>query len=91
MKNFKVVIVPQRQCEGYSLTALRHSITCVYPSNQATRDQLEGRINRISQKATEVCYWIFHTGLLSYIYVHHRKARNLRIALESMAKEFELD
>jgi hypothetical protein len=84
---YKVVIVPQRKAEGYTLTYLSAMVTSVYPGNNATREQLRGRINRISQKREEVLYRTVHAGLLTSILHNHNSAKNLSIALKSLAQQ----
>jgi superfamily II DNA or RNA helicase len=85
--DYKVVIVPIRRPEGYTLTRLKAMITGIYPSNQATRTQIEGRINRIGQRAKILQYKIVHTGILTNIMNHHDDAKSLEIALMKMAKK----
>jgi hypothetical protein len=87
----KVVITTKRHSEGYTLTKFRIMITSVYFSNQATREQLEGRINRIGQTSPNVRVIIYHTGILSYIHEKYEKARTLSEALKGFAGEVGLD
>lgn len=49
LSKIRVVIVPMSKPEGYTLTRCGVQIQCVYPSNQAKREQIEGRINRLGQ------------------------------------------
>ncbi|KAJ9466035.1 hypothetical protein DIPPA_14936 [Diplonema papillatum] len=86
---YRVVVVPVRKAEGYSLTYLTSCVTSVYPCNAATREQLDGRVNRISQRADTVSYFTFHCGILTYIRENHLKAHDLATALKSMAKEVD--
>lgn len=87
----KVVITTKRHSEGYTLTKFRVMITSVYFSNQATREQLEGRINRIGQISPNVRIMIYHTGILSYIHEKYEKARTLSEALKGFAGEVGVD
>ncbi len=84
--DYKVVIVPQRKAEGYTLTRLSVMVTSVYPGNNATREQLRGRINRISQKHDTVTYVTVHNGILTRILANHAAAKNLQQALKGMVK-----
>ena len=77
--------MPVRQAEGYSLTYLSTSVTSVYPSNTSTREQLDVRINRISQKSPSVEYQTYHCGVLTWIYENHEISHDLSTALKSMA------
>jgi superfamily II DNA or RNA helicase len=85
--DFKVVIVPIRKAEGYTLIACSVMVTSVYPSNQATRTQIEGRINRIGQKNKNVIYDTIHCGILTNILQNHNSARSLAKALEQIANQ----
>ena len=85
--DYSVVIVPIKKAEGYTLTRLSAMVTSVYPSNNATREQIAGRINRISQKSKDVLHRIVHVGLLTAILRNHNNAKNLSIALEGLAQE----
>ncbi len=87
----KVVITTKRHSEGYTLTKFRIMITSVYFSNQATREQLEGRINRIGQVSPQVRILIYHTGILTYIHQKYEKARTLAAALKGFAGEVGVD
>lgn len=87
--DYKVVITTIRKSEGYTLTRLNTLITSVYPSNNATREQIEGRINRIGQKAKSVTFYTVHCGILSYILKKHKDARNLSAVLETLADEIK--
>jgi superfamily II DNA or RNA helicase len=88
--NYDVVIVPQRRSEGYTLTRMRVMITGVYPSNNATREQLEGRINRLSQHAKVIHYRKVHCGILTYVLERHWKASCLSAVLSALADEIDL-
>ena len=85
--DYKVVITTIRQSEGYSLTTLSAMVTSVYPSNQATREQLEGRINRPGQYADTLIYRTVHAGILTYRREHHLDAGNLSAVLKTMAHQ----
>jgi superfamily II DNA or RNA helicase len=84
--DYKVVIVPISMSAGYNLTRLSVMITSVYPSNNATRTQLRGRIDRISQNSKTVWYKTFHVGILTSIMRNHNAAKNLNTALEGLAE-----
>lgn len=62
-----IIITTIRHSEGYTLTKLGVMITSVYFSNLATREQLDGRINRISQERTEIVKMLIMTTLLDVI------------------------
>ena len=71
---------------GYSLTKLKVMITGVYPSNQATRDQLEGRIIRMGQQEKFIPIKTVHCGILTYIMENHKDARNILSIMQTLVK-----
>lgn len=83
--DYRVVVAPIRHSEGYTLTHLSVQISSVYPSNNATREQIRGRINRIGQQSPSVLYVTVHTGILTRILENHTSARNIQAALEKVA------
>jgi superfamily II DNA or RNA helicase len=84
--DYKVVIVTKRKAQGYTLTRLSVMLTSVYPSNNATIEQLKGRINRLGQKTEPLLYKTVHIGILTSIMENHEKARSLSAALQAMAE-----
>jgi hypothetical protein len=86
-----VTITTPQHAEGYNMTAYKVMIQGVYFSNQATREQLERRINRIDQTAQSVRIITLHAGILSYIHNHYEKARNLSQALAGFAKTIDAE
>lgn len=62
-----IVITTVSKSEGYTLTKLGVMITSVYFSNLATRQQLDGRINRITQERPEVLKVTILTDLLDLV------------------------
>ena len=83
--DYRVVITKMSQPEGYTLTRLNVMISSVYPSNRASRVQMEGRINRIGQNK-EVYYVKIHTGLLTFILQRHKDAKSLEAALQEVSR-----
>ena len=61
-------------------------ITSVYPINNATREQLAGRINRLGQKTEPLLYYTVHIGILTTIMENHNSAKSLSAALQAMAE-----
>jgi superfamily II DNA or RNA helicase len=84
--DYKIVIVTKRKSQGYTLTRLNCMITSVYPSNNATREQLAGRINRIGQKVKPLLYRTVHIGLLTTIMNNHQNAKSLSAALQAISE-----
>lgn len=83
--DYNIVITTLRKSEGYSLTKLSVMITGVYPSNEATRTQLRGRINRYGQPAKLLHYYTVHIGLLTNIMKNYDQAKTITAALKSLA------
>jgi superfamily II DNA or RNA helicase len=88
--DYEIAIVTIRRPEGYTLTRLSAMVTSVYPSNNASREQIRGRLNRLSQKSPDIIERVVHTGVLTAILRHHNEAKNLSIALQSLAQEIEI-
>ena len=86
----RVVITTVQHSEGYNLTRFRIMITGVYFTNQATRDQLEARINRIDSVSPTIRIVVIHSGIISYIHTNYEKARSLSAALKGFAKDINL-
>lgn len=85
-ESFQVVLVRQDQCEGYTVTALGAMVTSVYFSNQATREQMRGRIDRLTQhrlasKGLFVEYVTVQCGILKNISANYAKAGLLSQAM----------
>jgi hypothetical protein len=85
-KLYDVVLTTSAHSTGYTLTQCEKMITAVYFSNQATRDQLEGRLLRMGQTAKEVQILILHTGILSYTLNHYEDARSMNKSLQDLAE-----
>lgn len=86
-RNIDVIITTQTHSAGYSLSKIRVMIQGVYFSNQATRDQLEGRLNRANSKWPEIMILTLHTGILTYIHQKYEKVRSLSKAIHGFAKD----
>lgn len=80
-----VVITRIRFCTGYTLTAFGTMVTSVYFSNQATRRQIEGRINRIGQRRSTVRIYTVEGELLSYVRDNYKSAAALEGAIMAAA------
>lgn len=85
--DYRVVITPINKSTGYTVTRMNVMISGVYPSNNAVREQVEGRINRISQKNKNINFKIVHAGILTYTMLHHKDAKNLSDVLKTLADD----
>ena len=72
--------------EGYTLTWMTTMITGVYPSNQAKRTQMEGRINRVSCQRLHRHYITVMTGLTEFMFQNQIIAKNLESTLKQLNK-----
>lgn len=88
---YQVVITTSHHSEGYNMTAFNVMISGIYFSNQATRDQIEHRINRLDQTSPLVRIENIHSGILSYIHQNYEKDHNLSMSLSNFAKSIEMD
>jgi hypothetical protein len=80
-EHFDIVITTMTISSGYNLTQSNFMIMGVFHSNQATREQLVGRIDRSGQLEKEVYIEIYHAGILSYTNVHYETAAALEASL----------
>lgn len=85
--DYKIVLTTQSHSTGYTITRLHYSIKSVYPSNNATREQLSGRMNRIGQSSSTIVEYTVHCGILTHILSRHKDAKNLSNILRELAGE----
>lgn len=88
--NYQVAIVPFRKSEGYTLTHMSAMVSSVILSNAANREQLEGRINRISQTSKIVYYRVIHCGILTFILQKHMDCDSINKVLSAIADEIDI-
>lgn len=84
---YSVIITTPQYAEGYSLSNIRVSISTVFLSNQATRSQLDARLNRGNQKYPSILLITVHGGILTYIMKKYEEARSLAAALKGLAQD----
>ena len=82
--DYKIVITTKNLSEGYTLTRLSVMLHSVYFSNEASRSQMKGRINRIGQNNESVVYQLYISGMLSEFNARHQGAKNLASILAKM-------
>lgn len=78
------IITTMNYNAGYTLTKCDTMLTSVYPSNEASRTQIEGRLYRLGQ-TSDVKIITFHTGILSYIMEKHIKTGNMNKVLKELS------
>lgn len=86
VKDYLVAITTIRLAEGYTLTRMSAMVTSVYPSAQSTREQLLGRINRITQQSKDIYVKVVHCGILSYVLEKHEDAASISALMKSLSK-----
>lgn len=89
-RGIEVVITTPKYAEGYTLTGSRVMLTGVWFSNQATREQLEGRLNRIGQPSDLIRVITVQAGLLSYVQRRYESARTLSEVMKGFADEIQI-
>jgi len=90
-KSEKVFIGSTYYSTGYTLTIATMIITGVYPSNQATREQLVGRVKRFGQDKKQIPMEIFHCGILSYTKDNHDTVANLSSSMQDFVPAVKYD
>jgi hypothetical protein len=90
-RKLQVIITTPSQSTGYTITGMSTMLTSVYFSNQATRDQLDGRLNRVGQPSKEVHIVTVHCGLLSYVLTKYNTVKSISDAIKSFAELVTLD
>lgn len=85
-RRLQVIITTPQHSTGYTITGMHTMLTGVYFSNQATRDQLDGRLNRIGQPSTSITIVTVHCGLLSYVLAKYDHVKSVADAIKSFAE-----
>ena len=65
--DYDIIITRERYNAGYNLTRMAVMVSGVYFGNEADREQIRGRIHRLSQNHPTVYYVYVHTGILTAI------------------------
>lgn len=73
---YRVGLVPIRVSTGYSATHFNVRVRGVYPSNQANRTQIDGRIARFGQPVRPVRLYTVHAGITTLILNGHINAES---------------
>jgi hypothetical protein len=82
---YKIAIVPKTKCTGYSMAWMTCMITGSYPSNQADRTQMKGRINRLDCQRLHKNYITVLAGTTTITYHHQAAAAMMEKALRQTA------
>lgn len=85
--HIRVVVTSKHNDTGYNLSTFDHMVTSVYPSNQATRTQLAGRIDRLVVAPKLRTYHKLVTGILEFIDANHQKAATLQAMVNMLASK----
>ena len=89
--DIQCVITTIRMSEGYSLSLIHIGLTSIYFSNNATREQLVGRLDRMNQKSDTITWITVHSAILSYIHEKYENVRSIAAALKGFAKDIKID
>jgi hypothetical protein len=90
-QKYDAIITTSRQTTGYTVTGVHIMITSVYFSNQAAREQLDARLNRLGQPSKYVDILTLHCGILSYVLERYNKIRTVAEALKGFAEAIQMD
>lgn len=90
-KNVNVAITTKNYVEGYDAVLFNVAISPVILSNQATREQFEGRILRSNQTSDRVTYITVHCGILTYIMNKYEKSRQMSKLIRSLADDIGIN
>ena len=82
-----IVITTIRMSEGYTLTKLGVMITSVYFSNLATREQLEGRIDRISQERDVISMYVVYGRLLDLVLSNYNYVKSISALMKILTNK----
>lgn len=88
--NINVVITTPSHVASYNLTKFRVRVSGVIFSNQAKREQLDGRLARAGQVSPTVLFITFTAGILTNIWERYERARNLSDALKGFGVSMEV-
>ena len=82
--NYQIAIMPLSVNTGYSAVHFNVRIRGVYPSNEASRAQADGRLARPGQLVEPVELITIHAGITTLMLEHHIDARNFNRMLEEL-------
>ena len=85
-RRLQAIVTTPSQSTGYTITGMSTMLTSVYFGNQATRDQLDARLNRIGQPKSSITIVTVHCGLLSYVLEKYDQVKSLAEALKSFSE-----
>ena len=86
-RDYKILIAILRHSGmGWNGSRLKCLYSGVYPSNPADRAQMEGRVDRIGQKARVVPVTYLHCGTTTFTLQRHQGDRPAQIAFSQLPK-----
>jgi len=77
------VVAASLKSKGYSLTWMTCLITGSYPSNQASRTQMRGRINRLDAQRLDKKYWTVLAGVTTITHRYQEAVKLMEDALRA--------
>ena len=79
------IITTARHSTGYTITGMNTMITSVYFSSQASREQLDMRMNRIGQPSKILTYITVHCGILTRVMERYDRIKSIVDAMKEFA------
>lgn len=89
-RRLQVIVTTPQHSTGYTITGMSTMLTSVYFSNQATRDQLDARLNRIGQPSETVRIVTVHCGILTYVLERYNYIKSVSDAIKSFSDAVSL-
>lgn len=79
------IITTARHSTGYTITGMHTMITSVYFGSQASREQLDMRLNRIGQPSKVLTYYTVHCGILTRVMERYDRIKSVADAMKEFA------
>ncbi|CAH6421210.1 Hypothetical protein POVR2_LOCUS307 [uncultured virus] len=79
------IITTSRHSTGYTITGMHTMITSVYFGSQASREQLDMRLNRIGQPSKVLTYITIHCGILTRVMERYDRIKSVADAMKEFA------
>ena len=86
----KLAVTTYRHSTGYTLSKMDIMITSVYFADETVRNQLVGRLVRLSQKSEKITVITVHAGILSEVLRRYEQVGSMALAQKSMAVEIDV-
>ena len=79
----RIIISPIRESRSWTATRMNEMVTCIFPSNEADREQMRARIDRIVNVPRDITYTTFldDQGFFARIRRGHLQAKDINTAI----------